>query len=113
MEITFKYKGKIITTPNLEKKLKRMKISIDDIEIIENIKKISIPEGIEDFMLNKKMVIVRSTEDDIRRICYVDKDKGLPTISELFKNHVWNTKTKIGIKELTKEKLMTMYYDQV
>lgn len=36
METTFKYKGKIITTPNLEKKLKRMKLSIDDIEIIDN-----------------------------------------------------------------------------
>ena len=30
MEVTFKYKDKIFTTPNLEKKLKRMKISIDD-----------------------------------------------------------------------------------
>lgn len=37
METTFKYKGKIITTPNLEKKLKRMKLSLDDIEIIDNI----------------------------------------------------------------------------
>lgn len=35
METTFKYKNQIITTPNLEKKLKRMKISIEDIEIIE------------------------------------------------------------------------------
>lgn len=39
MEITFKYKDKIISTPNLEKKLKRMKISIDDIEIMEEIPK--------------------------------------------------------------------------
>ena len=39
MEILFRYKNKIISTPNLEKKLKRMKISIDDIEIIEDIKK--------------------------------------------------------------------------
>lgn len=36
MEIKFKYDGKIISTPNLEKKLKRMKISIDDIEIIKD-----------------------------------------------------------------------------
>lgn len=33
---TFKYQNKIITTPNLEKKLKRMKISINDIELIED-----------------------------------------------------------------------------
>lgn len=38
MDITFKYKDKIITTPNLEKKLKRMKISLEDIEIIETSK---------------------------------------------------------------------------
>ena len=69
METTFKYKGKIITTPNLEKKLKRMKISIDDIEIIDTpIKKKEVDSGLEDYMLNKKQMIVRSTQDDIRRI---------------------------------------------
>lgn len=110
MEITFKYKGKIITTPNLEKKLKRMKISIDDIEIIDTpIKKKEVDSGLEDYMLNKKQVIVRSTQDNIRRICYVDKNKSLPTMSELFKNQMWNGKT--GIKELTREYLMTMYYE--
>ena len=110
MEITFKYKGKIITTPNLEKKLKRMKISIDDIEIIDTpIKKKEVDSGLEDYMLNKKQVIVRSTQDNIRRICYVDKNKSLPTMSELFKNQMWNGET--GIKELTREYLMTMYYE--
>lgn len=34
MEIYFKYKNKIISTTNLEKKLKRLKIDINDIEII-------------------------------------------------------------------------------
>lgn len=108
MEITFKYKGKIISTPNLEKKLKRMKISIDDVEIIDApIKKKELPTGVEDYMLNKRQVIVRSTEDNIRRICYVGEQ--LPTIYELFKHHIWNGKT--GIKELTPEFLMTMYYE--
>lgn len=37
MEIYFKYKNKIISTTNLEKKLKRLKINIDDIEIIDPI----------------------------------------------------------------------------
>ena len=36
METTFIYNGKTITTPNLQKKLKRMKITEADIEIIEN-----------------------------------------------------------------------------
>lgn len=113
METTFKYQGKIITTPNLEKKLKRMKISIDDIEIIETpIKKEnSSDNGIEDYMLNKRKVIVRSTEDNIRRVCFIDKDKGLPPISELFKDLIWNPETKTGIKEITEEFLMTMYYE--
>ena len=49
METTFKYNGTIITTPNLEKKLKRMKISINDIEIIDNpIKKIE-DTGLDEF----------------------------------------------------------------
>ena len=112
MDITFKYNNKIITTPNLEKKLKRMKLSINDIEIIDNpITKKEPESGIEDYMLNKRQVIVRSTEDDIRRICYIDKDKGLPTIYELFKKDIWNPKTKTGIKYLTPEFLMTMYYE--
>lgn len=38
MEITFKYNGIIISTPNLDKKLKRMKITINDIEIINSLK---------------------------------------------------------------------------
>jgi hypothetical protein len=112
VDITFKYKGKVITTPNLEKKLKRMKISIDDIEIIDTpIKKKEVDSGLEDYMLNKKQVIVRSTQDNIRRICYVDKDKSLPTMSKLFKNLMWDEKTKTGIKGLTREYLMTMYYE--
>ena len=36
METTFIYNGKTITTPNLQKKLKRMKITEADIEIISN-----------------------------------------------------------------------------
>ncbi len=111
METTFKYNGKIITTPNLEKKLKRMKISIDDIEIIDNpIKKKEVDSGIEDYMLNKKQMVVRSTQDDIRRIVYVDSP--IPIIFELFKNQIWNPETKTGIKYLTRDFLMTMYYEE-
>lgn len=32
----FKYNGTVYETPNIEKKLKRMKISMDDIEILED-----------------------------------------------------------------------------
>lgn len=36
MNTTFKYNNQIITTPNLEKKLKKMKLTLEDIEIIPN-----------------------------------------------------------------------------
>jgi len=113
METTFKYKGTIITTPNLEKKLKRMKLSIDDIEIIDNpIKKEKSPSHEpEDYMKDVTKVIVRSNIDDIRRVCYIPKDSPLPPISQLFKNQMWNPETKTGIKELIPEFLKTMYYE--
>lgn len=109
--MTFKYQGKIITTPNLEKKLKRMKISIDDIEILEEeIISKQKEDGLDGWMEDKIRVIVRSNIDDIRRVCYISKDYR-PTIKELFKNHLWNPQTKTGIKEITEEYLMTLYYE--
>lgn len=50
-EITFKYNGKIISTPNLEKKLKRMKISMEDIEIINNLPEKEETNTLDDFHL--------------------------------------------------------------
>ena len=113
METTFKYKGTIITTPNLEKKLKRMKLSINDIEIIDNpIKKEKSPSNeLEDYMKDVIKVIVRSNIDDIRRVCFIKKDEPHPTMRELFKNHIWNPTTKTGIREITEEYLMTLYYE--
>ena len=40
----FKYNGTVYETPNIEKKLKRMKISIDDIEILEDAQEIVITD---------------------------------------------------------------------
>ena len=108
MDIVFKYKGKIITTPNLEKKLKRMKISIDDIEIVNNtFKKVDEEDSDED----KVRVIIRSTSDNIRRVCYIQKGTH-PPIKKLFEKLMWNPKTKTGIKELTEEFLKTLYYER-
>lgn len=111
MEVTFKYKETIITTPNLEKKLKRMKLSIDDIEIIDNPIKKEESSGLEDYMKDKIEVIVRSNIDDIRRVCLIDKNQSRPTMRELFKNHLYNPITKTGIKEFTEDYLMTLYYE--
>ena len=83
----------------------------DDIEILDNpIVKKEVKEKEEESELRK--VVVRSNQDDIRRICYIPKDSPLPTIRELFKKQMWNPETKTGIKELTEEFLMTMYYEE-
>ena len=109
MEVTFKYQGKIISTPNLEKKLKRMKISIDDIEIIDKPIIIKKEENeLDDFYKDKEKVIIRSTQDDIRRICFVQKGTR-PSIKDVLKNQIWNPETKTGVyPELFIE---TMYYE--
>ena len=101
MEATFKYNGKIISTPNLEKKLKRMKISMDDIEIIDD--SIILKEednGFEDYMIDKEKVIIRSKLDNIRRICYVPKGTR-PQIKEFLSKH----------NLYTDYELMNMYYE--
>lgn len=104
MTVTFRYNGKQYTTNNLEKKLTKLGITKDDIELLGNQhKKVEMEE------INKRKVIVRSTKDDIRRICFVDEP--LPSISELFKDQIWNPETKTGIKYLTKDFLTTMYYE--
>ena len=109
--MTFKYNGKIISTPNLEKKLKRMKISMDDIEIIDD--SIILKEednGFEDYMIDKEKLIVCSTKDDIRRVVYVQKGTR-PPFKKLFEKQKWNPDTKTGIKEFNDEYFMTMYYE--
>ena len=102
METTFKYNGKIITTPNLDKKLKRMKLSLEDIEIIPNQEKEINDNGVEDYMKDKEQVIIRSTLDDIRRVCYIKKGGTRPSISDILGHQ--------GI--YSKEQLESMYYDE-
>lgn len=99
MEITFKYKDKVITTPNLEKKLKRMKIQLSDIEIIETPIKKEENSGIEDYIKDKKQVIIKSTLDDIQRVCYVKKGTKPPIKDILGKQGIYS-----------KEQLESMYY---
>lgn len=84
MEITFKYNGKIITTPNLEKKLKRMKISLEDIEIIPTKRENNSSEN-ETEISDKEQRIIRSTLDDIRRVVYIPKGSDI-TAEDFFRN---------------------------
>lgn len=101
MDITFKYQGKIITTPNLEKKLKRMRLQLSDIEIIETpIKKEKPKFELEDYMKDKEKVIIRCKLDDIRRVCYVTKGTRPPINDILGQQGIYS-----------KEQLENMYYE--
>ena len=106
----FIYNGMIYNPSNLEKKLKKMGITINDIEVIPEEKK-KEESGIEDYMLDKERVIVRSTEDEIRRVCYIQKGTR-PPFKKLFEKVMWNPQTKTGIKEMTEDYIKTMYYDK-
>lgn len=98
MDITFKYQDKIITTPNLEKKLKRMKLQLSDIEIIKTPNKKEEPEVVDEW--DKEKVIIRCKLDDIRRVCYVTKGTRPPINDILGQQGIYS-----------KEQLENMYYE--
>lgn len=105
MKTTFKYNGKVITTPNLEKKLKQMKISLEDIEIIPNQEK-----KIEDNSKEFKTLKLKSLIDTLTYITYWPLNTPIPTIQELAKlrGWIWNPETKTGL--WSKEYINTLYY---
>lgn len=106
--VTFKYKDTIISTPNLEKKLKRMKLSLNDIEIIDtpiNKKEETIEEP-----SNLKKIIIQSSLDKMQYISFVSLDFSFPPIEEFIKKDLWNPITKTGIKEFIPEYIKTLYY---
>jgi hypothetical protein len=106
MNITFKYRDTIISTPNLEKKLKRMGISLDDIEILPNQEKKT-----EDNSKEFKTLRLKSNIDNLTHITYWSPNTPLPTIEELVKERgwLWNPETKTGL--WTKDYIDTLYYD--
>ena len=110
MDTYFKYKGQIFSTPNLEKKLKRMKITIDDIEIVDSPKPKEEEQSLELLDIYRKVVIC-STLDKYKRIAFVPKDSPNPEIKDLLERFMWNPETKTGIKELTEEYVETMFYE--
>lgn len=108
MQTTFKYNNQIITTPNLEKKLKRMKISLEDIEILPTVEKAKTEDDSLEFP-NHEHVKVKSTEDNIIRVVIVNKGTR-PDLHSIFDKQIWNG--LVGIKGLTKELIDTFYYDE-
>ena len=90
METTFKYQDKIISTPNLEKKLKRLKLTLEDIEIISKPKKI---KKIEEEKFSGWNFIYRDPFDNSLYCLYENNPSKL----------LWNGKT--GVKGFTLEVL--------
>lgn len=68
--IIFKYKNKLISTPNLEKKLKRMKLSINDVEIIEEKK---IKKDLEEIDTSIKKYYFRNRINGYIQVSIYDK----------------------------------------
>lgn len=102
MDIIFKYKDKIISTPNLDKKLKRMNITLDDIEIIQNLEqKVEIEDN-----WKRPLVYLKSTLDNYIYTVYSESKPDNPF--ELIKNLIWNGET--GIKNFTEEYVKTLIY---
>ena len=107
--VTFKYKDKIISTPNLEKKLKRMKLSLNDIEIIDTPISKKEEEDIEEPSKLKK-IIIQSSLDKMQYISFAPIDFNYPPIEEFIKKDLWNPITKTGIKDFIPEYVKTLYY---
>ena len=102
---TFKYKDTIISTPNLEKKLKRMKLTLQDIEILPE--KEAIVEQEEDDW-KRPLVRLKSSLDNHIYSIYSEVKPEDPT--ELIKNLIWNEDNKTGIRGFTEEYSKTLYY---
>ena len=100
----FKYNGKIYNPVNVEKKLKKMGITINDIEILPVEEEPTILE-----FPNHEHIKVKSTKDNIIRIVIVNKGER-PNLHTIFDKQIWNGST--GIKGLTKELIDTFYYDE-
>ena len=96
----FMYNGRIYNPVNVEKKLKKMRITMEDIEILPD-EKNKEDNSLEDYMLDKEQVIIKSTLDDIQRVCYVPKDTRPPINDILGQQGIYS-----------KEQLENMYYDK-
>lgn len=96
----FKYKNKVYETPNIEKKLKRMNLTLEDIEIVkeENIKK----EESKEYGIEGKEIRHFLHPDGTKTMCYVPIGEN-PLALDWFKDVMWNGST--GIKWCTKEYL--------
>ena len=105
----FKYNGRIYNPVNVEKKLKKMGITMEDIEILpDEKKKKETSDELEDWMKDKEMVNLITDSDNLKRVVIVPKGER-PDIVELLKNQIWNPTTKTGLYSI--EFLKTLRYE--
>ena len=83
---TFIYNGVTIETPNLEKKLKRMKITLDDITIIPNKVKEEPKEVLDDSIT-------------IHRFDNIINGDYIIGVSESLDHLIWDPTNKTGIRD--------------
>ena len=98
--IEFKYKDKLFYTTNLQKKLKRLKITENDITIIREFEEQKQPE-IKEYE-NWLYCYFYNPYTNFFHIV-ISKDHIKPNKYNVFKNSLWNENTKTGIKNFTKE----------
>ncbi len=99
MEITFKYNGKVITTPNLEKKLKRMKISIEDIEIIDTLSEKKKDEFKWEFEGLKEWKYYKHPNESIIHCCLINIGTN-PSKEFLFRSSNFNDEYLNDLEEI-------------
>lgn len=104
---TFKYNNQIITTPNLEKKLKRMKLTLEDIEIIpENTLDVKKEEKEDNW--KRPLVYLKSTLDNSVYTIYSEEKPENPI--DLIKHLIWDMHTRTGVEGFTEEYAKTLVY---
>lgn len=100
--VVFEYKGKTFYADNFEKKLKRLKASIDDVKIIdENFDFVRKDKHLETEYVDLNRVFVYDKETHTVTIFYVDSLQYKPDIFKLFEKLIWNNETKTGIRHIT------------
>lgn len=85
-EITFKYKGKIYNPKNFEKKLKQLRITKEDIEIIETSKPKEKQNSTWEFEGIKEWRYYKHPNSDIRHCCLIDIGTN-PSKYDLLRKH--------------------------
>jgi hypothetical protein len=98
--IEFKYKDKLFYTTNLPKKLKRLKITENDIEILREYNEQKQPEKIE--YEDCFYCYFYNSDNKIFHVI-ISKDHTKQNKYNVFKNSIWNENTKTGIKNFTNE----------